>query len=89
MTKRTLDHARPQRPTATTTATRHGYLGNTTKPSFARDNPYITARNPCHCTVTNPILYISVCLRPRRDQVQAPRHVTLYKTHSFTASWKK
>ena len=30
MTKRTHDHARPPRPTSSTTATRHGYIENTT-----------------------------------------------------------
>jgi hypothetical protein len=52
-------HARPPRPTTTTTATRHGYVENITEPSFARANPFITsftARNPCHepiCTYLN------------------------------------
>jgi hypothetical protein len=48
MTKRPKNHAQPPRPTTTTTATRHVYNVNTTEPSFARADPFITARTPCH-----------------------------------------
>jgi hypothetical protein len=48
MTKRTYDHARPPYPTTTTTVTRHSYIANTTKPSLAQANPFITSRNPSH-----------------------------------------
>ena len=38
-----------QRATAApTAATRNFYIVNTTEPSFARADPSITARNPCH-----------------------------------------
>ena len=41
-------HARPSRPTTTTTATQHVYIVKTIEPSFARADPFFTTRNPCH-----------------------------------------